>query len=64
MEGVRSTRAWRLASAALLAFALVAVASAARGAVNIEGLHERLPDLDVRTTSVDPTAAQADRRTG
>jgi len=59
MEGARSTRTRRLASAGVLAIALVAFASAAHGAVNIEGLHERLPDLDVRTASVEPTAAQA-----
>ena len=58
MEGARSTRTRRLAVAAILAATLVAATSAAHGAVNIEGLHERLPDLDVRTASVEPTAAQ------
>ena len=58
MEGVWSTRARRLASAAALAVALVAVVSTARGAVSIEGLQARLPDLDVRTASIEPTAAQ------
>jgi extracellular elastinolytic metalloproteinase len=58
MEGARSTRTWRLASAAILALALAAFASAAHGAVKIEGLHERLPDLDVRTAGIEPSAAQ------
>ena len=56
MERVRTTRALRAMALAGLAVVLLAAVSSARGAVEIEGLHTGLPDLDTRTTE-----ARADR---
>ena len=58
MERVRTMRALRAMALAGLAVVLLAVVSTARGAVEIEGLNNALPDLDTRTTEVAPTAAQ------
>jgi extracellular elastinolytic metalloproteinase len=57
MRGMGTARLRACGLAALGAALLVAV-SAAHGAVDIEGLHEALPDLDTRTAVVAPTAAQ------
>ena len=58
MERVSTTRALRAIALAGLAVVLLAAVSSARGAVEIEGLHTGLPDLDTRTTEAAPTAAQ------
>ena len=57
MERVITTRL-RAIGLAALSVVLLAAVSTARGAVEIEGLHTGLPDVDTRTTQVAPTAAQ------
>ena len=59
MERVITTRL-RAMGLAGLSVVLLAAVSTARGAVEIEGLHTGLPDLDTRTAEVAPTAAQTD----
>ena len=60
MERVSTTRALRAMGLAALSIVLLAAVSTARGAVEIEGLHTGLPDLDTRTAEVAPTVLQTE----